>query len=322
MSHIEVSLENHDRIPAGVLPPRQRCKASTLADGKPFLELRVKFHDTAVVWRLRDEDDQPIRTKVPELQERLSLDGLDVNQPSLGLDQDQRIPDVDGRIGRPKIAGNGHRHLRAEGERWIDPEAKALEQCKMGAVSDRVTVRIERNPELETHDGRDAGCEINGQGARITAFGTGDPVRSHAGLARDLADAEASGETCSSELIGQAMPKQATPLRPDSCETFSTGHWRSIPIAAQPVLIRRCRVFATLVDGRVWAPSQLDRQVAFRPRLSQERVIRRLPGGGWCADGVPMVIRPTSVANSKQLRLSRVRGRAVATGALGGAFGG
>jgi hypothetical protein len=94
----------------------------------------------------------------------------------------------------------------------VQAESKALEQRQLSAISDRIAVRVQGHRKLKAHSCSDPGDEVHGRGTWIRPFGTFDSRRTHADPAGDLADTQSGREPRRSELVGETVPEESTPV--------------------------------------------------------------------------------------------------------------
>ncbi|HLX35161.1 MAG TPA: hypothetical protein VKR30_07955 [Candidatus Limnocylindrales bacterium] len=80
----------------------------------------------------------------------------------------------------------------------------------MTAVASRISVRVERQREIEPDRDRCARHEVDRRRPGLRSFDAADPVRAHADTARDLAAAQTCRLTGSDELFCGTEPEEAT----------------------------------------------------------------------------------------------------------------
>jgi hypothetical protein len=76
--------------------------------------------------------------------------------------------------------------------------------------------------ELQANDRRDPCRKVKGQGAGVSSFRTGDPIRADAELPCHLADTQPAADPCVRELIPDALPKETTSFGTNRCEALTT----------------------------------------------------------------------------------------------------
>ena len=136
-----------------------------------------------------DQEDEPFGAEISLLQGRLSLDGLQVHEASLGLDQDCPKDATDKAVAGTQITSDRHWHLGSPRQAWVQPLTEAPQQSELRLISHRVSVRMEGGSELQPNDGRDPGDDVDGQRGLVSFLDPLDPRRADANPPCHLAHA-------------------------------------------------------------------------------------------------------------------------------------
>lgn len=99
--------------------------------------------DLAIVPRVRDEKDGPMRAQVAGLCRGVSLDHLDVSQVCLSLDEDLASGNRNHRVGAAKIAGNRDRDFGSKGDVRGQSPTQTVDEREMAPVAQRVAIWME-----------------------------------------------------------------------------------------------------------------------------------------------------------------------------------
>jgi hypothetical protein len=180
-----------------------------------------------------------------------SLERLDVGQVSFRLDDGlEGTLDADDRIRAATIAFDRHRDLCAPSKGGTKTRSEPLEESQVCLVSDRVSVRMQRDVELESKDRRHSCREFDRQGVGISTLGASDPSVSSADPASDLAKAQPTGSPSRGQTVGR--PRDEHPAAPRATFGRSVPDRHPVIIATSPLLpIIACDpAFGALAPGR------------------------------------------------------------------------
>lgn len=105
--------------------------------------------------RIRQQEDQVTLRIVTKLQIQPALEAVSIGDLRFGLDPyapPGRLPADDLGVPRPEVPFERKRNLRPPPERRMEPGPEFLEECQLGAVSDRIAGRVRPDSEIEAYN--------------------------------------------------------------------------------------------------------------------------------------------------------------------------
>jgi hypothetical protein len=148
-------------------------------------------NDLAVVPSVGDEQDEPNRSEIARLRGALSLDGLQIVETSLGLDQDVTLRDRHHRIATSEIAYERHWNLSTPPQNVRDSRPHPAQQRELATIAHWIAIRMQGRGQLQPDHLSHPSDKVNRHRPRIAALQAPDRVRAYADLSRDLANAQA-----------------------------------------------------------------------------------------------------------------------------------
>jgi hypothetical protein len=188
----------------------------------------MQVQHPSIARSIRKQKDEPIRAKVPLLEERLPLHRLHIRHSRLGLDEGCAGRAVDQAIPCAQVAGDRHGHLGAPSKTLMQAAPESVKQRQVRSVSNRIPTRMQRRGQLKADRGRDASRQVNRERARLATLGTLDPMRAHADDACQFTDAHPGAHARVGEVVANALAEQPAPLCADRCDALLASHWDSI----------------------------------------------------------------------------------------------
>jgi hypothetical protein len=289
-------LQQDDRVPAGILPRRQRCERHSGRD-RECIEKRGAgiTHGLAVRARHTQQEDQAIRPQVPMLQPRRPGLRLDVRQASHRLDQDRALWGADARVSGTQIARDRNRHLLLPPPCSCDSSTESIEEGELRRVEQAAPARIGAKGEPKTDSGRVAVQRQEPYGRAATPLHQADLSLRAPQLASDPGLSLAAGDAGYPELATRLLAGPGCLLGGFVQDIASAWHEQSLtneryrPITAREITPRNAtdsgghslRRGITprngtgmeggdwLANGPVYVPGDMDRLLRGLPRGSR-----------------------------------------------------
>lgn len=155
---------------------------------------------SAIRRRVGDEKDQQVDPSITQLQCEAALKRLEVEQPGLCLASCALAAQLDQRVPRAPIAGQGHRDLGLPPHGAWQPGPEPLEEREVRRVADRIAIRVGPQDEPQPNGLGGPRRLVDGQRAISTALDPAELRVRHLCRGTDRPLTEPCSQTCGPDL--------------------------------------------------------------------------------------------------------------------------
>ena len=153
--------EKHDRIASRVASFPQGVQARPRRDREPSSEFWDPGHRSPIDGGISQQQDHPVETQIALLCSDSPLEGLDIRQSGLGLDQYPECRTIDDDVGAAEVTGDGDRDFRAPSKFTRDAVSHALDEGEVRSIPHWWPGRVEAHREFEAKHGGDLRHEFD-----------------------------------------------------------------------------------------------------------------------------------------------------------------